>query len=70
MVPKACSARVWTLGTIWPPWPKTVGFCDLLGTPYAPVSKIPSVKILEEDIFQAVNDTPPLNYITCISTNL
>ena len=27
-----------------PLWPKTVGFCDLLGTPYAPVSKIPSVK--------------------------
>ena len=26
-----------------PPWPKTVGFCDLLGTPYAPGSKIPSV---------------------------
>ena len=25
------------------PWPKTVGFCDLLGTPYAPVSKILSV---------------------------
>ena len=25
-------------------WPKMVGFCDLLGTPYAPVSKIPSVK--------------------------
>ena len=24
--------------------PQTVGFCDLLGTPYAPVSKIPSVK--------------------------
>ena len=24
--------------------PKTVEFCDLLGTPYAPVSKIPSVK--------------------------
>ena len=26
------------------PWPKTVEFCDLLGTVYAPVSKIPSVK--------------------------
>jgi hypothetical protein len=26
--------------------PKTVGFCDLLGTPYASVSKIPSVKVL------------------------
>ena len=24
---------------------KTIGFCDLLGTPYAPVSKIPSVKV-------------------------
>ena len=23
--------------------PKMVGFCDLLGTPYAPVSKIPYV---------------------------
>ena len=28
-----------------PPCPKMVGFCDLLGTPYAPVSKIPSVKL-------------------------
>ena len=27
-----------------PPLPKMVEFCDLLGTPYAPVSKIPSVK--------------------------
>ena len=27
-----------------PLWPKKVGFCDLLGTPYAPVSKIPPVK--------------------------
>ena len=27
-----------------PPRTKTVGFCDLLGTPHAPVSKIPSVK--------------------------
>ena len=27
-----------------PPWPKMVNFCDLLGTAYAPVSKIPSVK--------------------------
>ena len=24
-----------------------VGFCDLVGTLYAPVSKIPSVKIVE-----------------------
>ena len=30
-----------------PSSPKTVGFCDLLGTPYAPVSKIPPVKIHE-----------------------
>ena len=37
----------WTLGTRW--WTtltQTFGFCDLLGTPYAPVSKIPSVKDL------------------------
>ena len=34
----------------------TVGFCDLLGTPYAPVSKIPSVKV--NDVF--------LNIVTCI----
>ena len=27
-----------------PPGPKMVGFCVLLGTPYAPVSKTPSVK--------------------------
>jgi hypothetical protein len=27
-----------------PPLPKTVGFCDLLGTPYASGSKILSVK--------------------------
>ena len=32
----------WVLDT--PPWTKTFGFCDLLGTLYAPVSKIPSVK--------------------------
>ena len=28
-----------------PPWFKTVGVFDLLGTTYAPVSKIPSVKL-------------------------
>ena len=27
-----------------PSWPKMVGICDLLGTTYTPVSKIPSVK--------------------------
>ena len=26
-----------------PPISKTVGFCDLLGTPYAPVSEIPNI---------------------------
>ena len=30
---------------VGPPWPKTIGFCDLLGAPYAPVSKISSVKV-------------------------
>ena len=30
-----------------PPWPKTVGSCDLLGTPYAPVSKTLSVNVKE-----------------------
>ena len=25
-------------------WPEMVGFCDLVGTPYVPVSKIVSVK--------------------------
>ena len=33
-----------------------VGFCDLLGTPYAPFSKIPSVKYLT------------LNYVLCTQT--
>ena len=28
-----------------PSWPKMVVICDLLGTMYAPVSKIPSVKV-------------------------
>ena len=27
-----------------PLWSKMIGFCDLLRGPYAPVSKIPSVK--------------------------
>ena len=43
MVPMACPARVWTLGTRWTTLTQN-GFCDLLGTPYVPVSKIPSVK--------------------------
>ena len=33
----------WVL--VVPPLSQTVGFCDLLGTPYAPVSKLPSVKM-------------------------
>ena len=32
-----------------PPWPKTNGFCDLLGTPYAPVSNIPYDKNIKLD---------------------
>ena len=39
--------RVWTLALDGPPWPKTDGFCNLLGTPYAPVSKKLSVKLLK-----------------------
>ena len=31
-----------------PPWLKTVGFCDLLGTLYAPVSKIPPIKSVKK----------------------
>ena len=34
-----------------PPWSKTVGFCDLLGTSYAPVSKILSVKSIAFEIW-------------------
>ena len=39
----AYSARVWTLGARWTTLIQNGWFCDLLGTPYAPVSKIPSV---------------------------
>ena len=39
------SAGLWTTApALTHSLPKTVGFCDLLGTPYAPVSKITSVK--------------------------
>ena len=47
----------WGLNIVYkmdqPRWRKSVGFCDLLGTPYAPVSKIPPVKNFH--IFQDAN---------------
>jgi hypothetical protein len=41
---KTLEFEYWVLDGL--PWPKMVGFCDLLGTLYSPVSKIPSVKVL------------------------
>ena len=34
------------------PWPKTVGFCDLLGTSYAPDSEILSVNDITPNLTQ------------------
>ena len=44
-----------------PPWPKMVGFCDLLGTPYAPVSKILSVNVKEST---GIREDAPENFVT------
>ena len=45
MAPTKCPARFWTLGTKWTALIQNGWICDLFGTSYAPVSKIPSVKI-------------------------
>ena len=61
-MPTVCPARVGTLGTRWTTLTQTVGFCDLLGTPYAPVSKIPSVKVSENKPWNAASY---LNHLGC-----
>ena len=45
-----------------------VGFCDLFGTPYAPVSKIPSVKAAFEmaGVPYCLIDTPYQTYMGAV----
>ena len=59
MVPTktACPASVWTK----PPWSKMVGFCGLLGTPYATFSKILSVNVKEST---EIREDAPENSVT------
>ena len=52
-----------------PPWPKTVEFCDLLGTAYAPVSKIPSVKFISIFLILTTWNSISLSFLIYVSTN-